>query len=370
MNMVVILRSGGPSCIPSLPFALLSPKAISFSCSSLSVCGFCRRILLPNKFPVNCMLSSLMSNACLGRFCGTCHKAAASLYPRKSHGIGILRTMSPCTSTGTFPATPPIVRPPSTIVLAAHITPPDAPQRSEEWFALRRDKLTTSTFSTALGFWKGNRRFELWHEKVFESGTEILQTSKKSAMEWGVLNEAAAIDRYRSITGREVSALGFATHSEERFDWIGASPDGLLDCFPEGGILEVKCPYNKGKPEMGLPWSTMPFYYMPQVQGQMEIMDREWVDLYCWTPNGSSIFRVDRERGYWELIHGILREFWWENVIPAREAVLLRSKEEAMSYKPTSTHKRTGLAIFKSIKLASEAKLLCKEIAGHIEFYR
>lgn len=189
-------------------------------------------------------------------------------------------------------------------------------------------------------------------------------------MEWGVLNEANAIDQYKSITGRDVSLLGFATHSEQQFDWLGASPDGLLGCFQGGGILEVKCPYNKGKPEKGLPWSTMPFYYMPQVQGQLEIMDREWADLYCWTPNGSTIFRVCRERGYWDLIREMLREFWWENVVPAREALSLGREEEVKSYKPTSTHKQTGLAIAKSIKLASEAKLLCREIAGHVEFYR
>lgn len=196
------------------------------------------------------------------------------------------------------------------------------------------------------------------------------ESSKMRAMEWGVLNEAVAIDRYKSITGREVSSLGFATHSEERFEWLGASPDGLLGCFPGGGILEVKCPYNKGKPEVALPWTTMPFYYMPQVQGQMEIMDRDWVDLYCWTPNGSTILRVCRERGYWELIHGILREFWWENVMPAREALLMGKEEEANMFKPASTHKRTGLAIVKSLKLASKAKLLCREIAGHVEFFR
>ncbi|KAF9602103.1 hypothetical protein IFM89_024870 [Coptis chinensis] len=40
--------------------------------------------------------------------------------------------------------------------------------------------------------------------------------------------------------------------------------DGLLEGCPGGGVLEVKCPYNKGKPELGLPWETMPFYYMPQ----------------------------------------------------------------------------------------------------------
>ena len=254
-------------------------------------------------------------------------------------------------------------------MFASNLSLSDVQQRSDEWFALRKDKLTTSTFSTALGFWKGSRRLELWHEKVFATEAQVMEDSKRNAMEWGVLNEAAAIDQYKKITGHEVNSMGFAVHSNVRFDWLGASPDGLLGCFPGGGILEVKCPYNKGKPETGLPWSAMPFYYMPQVQGQMEIMDCEWVDLYCWTPNGSTIFRVVRERGYWNLISGILREFWWENVIPARESLLLGCEEQAKSYQPASRHKQTGLAIAKSINLASQAKLLCREIAGHVEFY-
>lgn len=304
-----------------------------------------------NKIARNIEVCLPMCNSCITRFYGTHSKSVASIFSRrKSHGRSS-RTLS-------------------SLVLAAQVRPSDTPQRSEEWFALRKDKLTTSTFSTALGFWKGQRRFELWHEKVFASEVQIVEGAQRFAMDWGVLNEEAAIERYKSITGREVSSLGFAVHAEERFDWLGASPDGVLDCFPEGGILEVKCPiYNKGKPEIGLPWSKMPFYYMPQVQGQMEIMDREWLDLYCWTPNGSTIFRVCRDRSYWDLIHGILREFWWENVVPAREACLLDREEEAESYKPSSTHKQTGLAIFKSAKLAGEAKLLCREIAGHVEFY-
>ncbi|KAK9277206.1 hypothetical protein L1049_006745 [Liquidambar formosana] len=311
-----------------------------------------------------------MSNVCVTRFCSIHHKAAVPLLPRKNCGSEIFRTFSTGTLQLISPTALPISHPSSSIVLAARLTPSDAPQRSDEWFALRRDKLTTSTFGTALGLWKGNRRSELWHEKVFLSDKQPMEASKMGAMQWGVLNETAAIERYKSITGRDVSFLGFAIHADEEYDWLGASPDGLLGCFPDGGILEVKCPFNKGKPEMGLPWSTVPFYYMPQVQGQMEIMDRDWVDLYCWTPNGSTIFRVCRERGYWGLIHGILREFWWENVVPAREALLLGREEEARLYTPTSTHKQTGLVIFKSMKLASEAKLLCREIAGHIEFYR
>lgn len=291
-------------------------------------------------------------------------------FPRgPKHGLIFVRALYTCAAACISPIVSIVYRPTS-LRLNAQLKASHAPQRSEEWFALRKDKLTTSTFSTALGFWKGNRRCELWQEKVFAVDEEVTDASKTNAMEWGVLNEAVAIERYKSITGREVSSFGFATHSEERLEWIGASPDGLLDYFPESGILEVKCPYNKGKPETALPWTKMPFYYMPQVQGQMEIMDRDWVDLYCWTPNGSTVFRVCRDRDYWDLIHEILRQFWWENVLPAREAVLLGKEEEAKLYKPTPIHTQTGLVISRSLKLSSEVKLICREIAGHIEFYR
>jgi putative phage-type endonuclease len=259
--------------------------------------------------------------------------------------------------------------PSSALVVSSQLNSSDVAQRSEEWFALRKDKLTTSTFSTALGFWAGNRRSELWSEKVFGSTEIKLEDAARSAMNWGTVNESVAIEQYTSITGRSVGSLGFAVHTEANFGWLGASPDGVLGCDPDGGILEVKCPYNKGKPELALPWRAMPYYYMPQVQGLMEIMGRDWVELYCWTPNGSSVFRVPRDRGYWELIHEVLRDFWWGNVMPARELVLLGKEAEARSFEPQPKHRLTNLVIFRSRKLASEAKLLCKDIGGHVEFF-
>lgn len=160
-----------------------------------------------------------------------------------------------------------IVHSPSLQVLPSNLSLADVPQRSEEWFALRKDKLTTGAFGTALGLWKGSRRPELWQEKVFASEAQIMEAN--NAMAWGTLKEAVAVEQYKKITGDEVSSMGFAVHLKQSCYWLGASPDGVL------GILEVNCPHNKGKPEAGLPWLRMPFYYMPQVQGQMEIMDCE-----------------------------------------------------------------------------------------------
>ncbi|OVA06431.1 YqaJ viral recombinase [Macleaya cordata] len=310
-----------------------------------------------------------MTCACISRYRVLQQKAVILLPRRKRFGGGITQPCSTSASPVTSSSSSLILHVSSPVV-TCQLTHSNAPQKSDEWFALRKDKLTTSTFSTALGFWKGQRRSELWHEKVFAPETDSFTAAARACMDWGVLNEPVAIERYKSITGRDVDFLGFATHAEEQFRWIGASPDGLLGTCPGGGILEVKCPYNKGKPELGLPWSTLPFYYMPQVQGQMEVLDREWVDLYCWTPNGSTVFRVCREREYWQLINGILREFWWGNVIPARELLLLGKEEDVRLYEPAPTHRQTGLVISKSIKLAAESKLLCREIAGHVEFYK
>jgi hypothetical protein len=33
------------------------------------------------------------------------------------------------------------------------------------------------------------------------------------------------------------------------------------------GILEIKCPYNRGRPELAAPPQQPPWYYMPQVHG-------------------------------------------------------------------------------------------------------
>ncbi|KAK8965696.1 hypothetical protein KSP40_PGU020567 [Platanthera guangdongensis] len=177
-------------------------------------------------------------------------------------------------------------------------------------------------------------------------------------MNCGTGNEAAAMERYRSMTGNDVSFQGFAVSTETGSGWLGASPDGLVGCHLDAEILEVKCPYNKGRPELSSPWKTAPYYCMPQVQGKMEIMDRDWVDLYCWMPNGSVLFRVFRDREYWGLMHGMLRDFWCGSVVPARQVVAAEDEAAAMSYEPEARHELTGRLIGRSLKLAEKAAMV------------
>lgn len=250
--------------------------------------------------------------------------------------------------------------------------PTNVSQGSKEWFALRKHRLTASAFSTALGFWN-NRRVELWEEKAFFKDSLI----PNPAMSWGVLKEDTAVERYREITGNVVKEFGFQIYFEndELLSWLGASPDGLIKSCPSGlsgsseGILEVKCPYNKGRPELGLPWASVPYYYMPQLQGLLEILDMTLLDFYCWTPNASTVFRIRRDPDYWALIYEPLKEFWWENVMPARQAFLTHGEHFAYKYKPSPQHRYTNRIIAQSKVLAKKAPLICREINGHADFF-
>ncbi|KAK4345897.1 hypothetical protein RND71_036073 [Anisodus tanguticus] len=80
-----------------------------------------------------------------------------------------------------------------------------------------------------------NRRNELWHEKVFAPDVQLLPSLSRSAMDWRVLMEAVAIERYKSITDRDVSSLGFASHSDERLCWVGASRMVFLEVCQVAG---------------------------------------------------------------------------------------------------------------------------------------
>ena len=44
----------------------------------------------------------------------------------------------------------------------------------------------------------------------------------------------------------------------------------------------------------------------------MEVFDRDWCHLYCWTENGSAIYRYSRHAEYFGLMHESLAEFWWQ----------------------------------------------------------
>ncbi|KAL6770754.1 hypothetical protein ACKKBF_B32530 [Auxenochlorella protothecoides x Auxenochlorella symbiontica] len=212
-------------------------------------------------------------------------------------------------------------------------------QGSQAWHEARSARLTASAFSKALGFFPGDRE-TLWKEKL----GLLPPFQGNDATRWGTGAEARALQSYQRNTGYVVQGCAFAVKADDAVHgWLGASPDGLVEAGAgPPGLLEIKCPFNKGAPEEAWPPQHAIWYYMPQIQGQMEIMDREWCDLYVWTPaNGAAAFRIPRDRAYWAACFDVLAEFWWAHVVPARLALDGGREEGLEGMAPPPQHPAT-----------------------------
>lgn len=239
----------------------------------------------------------------------------------------------------------------------------------KNWQEQRKYKLTASTFAGAIGLWP-RRRVQLWLEKIghLDPFTGNLATC------WSNIKEEEALERYKIITGNVVRFPEFQVYRETdpEYDWLAASPDGTVDQvvydLSSRGVLEIKCPYFNGDMKKAFPWTRIPLHYIPQTQGLLEILDRDWMDFYVWTPNGSSLFRVDRDEEYWNLLKIALSDFWWNHVHTAREEcrkrVITDPLYELRAFRPAPRHELSVDIVYESKRLVDESKLLVREIYG------
>ncbi|KAF3432632.1 hypothetical protein FNV43_RR23734 [Rhamnella rubrinervis] len=175
----------------------------------------------------------------------------------------------------------------------------------QHWFKNWQELRQQALFPRAIGFWR-HRRVQLWLEKIgaIETFSGNLSTC------WSNIKEEEALERYKLITGNTVLFPEFQvygnTNENPGDNWLGASPDGIVDRLvselPSRGVLEIKCPFFNGDMANASPWSRIPLYCVPEAQGLMEIIDRDWMDFYVWTPKGSCLFRLYRDHEYWNVL--------------------------------------------------------------------
>lgn len=239
----------------------------------------------------------------------------------------------------------------------------------KNWEEQRKYKLTASTFAQAIGFWP-NRRVQLWLEKV---GVVEPFTGNR-ATRWNNEKEEEALERYKLITGNPVMFPDFHVSGKlnHQDNWLAASPDGIIDKnvygLPYGGVLEIKCPYYNGDVRKSYPWSHVPYNCIPQAQGLMEILDRDWMDFYVWTPKGSSLIRIHRDVEYWNVLKIALSDFWKDHVQPAREIysnyAVQDPLHELKSYWPAPKHELCRHIVNESKRVVGISRLLMREING------
>ncbi len=151
-------------------------------------------------------------------------------------------------------------------------TIPQPAQRSPEWYAFRKTRLTASDFGTAVGVNPYSDKKRLIRKKCgedqpFKAGPAIIH---------GVKYEDVAIAIYERRCDVKVREYGCIPHST--LNYLGASPDGIC-CYTSnnknlvGRMLEIKCPKSRKLD------GTIPGYYYLQVQGQLEVCDLEYCDF-------------------------------------------------------------------------------------------
>ena len=193
-------------------------------------------------------------------------------------------------------------------------------QRSPEWFAARCGIPTASSFDkiiTPTG--KASTQAEAYGFTVLaERLTGYAQSwSGNQWTERGAELEDEARGYYEFVTGRTVQPVGFCL-TDDRM--VGCSPDGLIG---EDGALELKCP----KPETHVKYllkGGMVSDYIPQVQGQLYVTGRQWVDFvsYC-RGIEALIVRVARDQAYIDVLAKQLLAF---NVDLKAKETILRAK--------------------------------------------
>ncbi len=183
-------------------------------------------------------------------------------------------------------------------------------QRTPEWFAARKGRVTASSVGAILGHDPYRDRDDVMRAMVREWHGAESEFSGNVATEYGTHHEAGALAEYEMETGVTVDPVGFVTREE----WAGCSPDGLIGMF--GGI-EVKCPYGKRKMTESEEFKALddqPHYY-DQVQFSLWVCERAWWDVLQWAPSWAICERVTPDNGWRSRNLPKLRSFWDDYIV-------------------------------------------------------
>lgn len=171
-------------------------------------------------------------------------------------------------------------------------------QGSQDWFEARRGLLTGSNVGAALGLNPWKTPEDLIRQMVREYHGAESDFQGNIATEYGHLHEPLALMDYMGKTGNYVEECGFFVHPEH--DWLGASPDGLID---DDTALEVKCPFGlrnkKGDDLVFKSAEEQPHYYA-QMQVELACADRKEAHFYQWTKHGDNLEIVPFNPQWWE----------------------------------------------------------------------
>lgn len=154
----------------------------------------------------------------------------------------------------------------------------DVPQYSEAYDRLKIGIPTSSNFDKIITpqgkpskQWRGYACL-LIAERILRQKIELYHSP---AMERGLIVEADAVDWYEFDQDVTVQRGGFITDDNHT---LGCSPDRLVG---DDGLLEIKAPLPHTQVEYWIS-GEVGERFRPQLQGQLYVSQRSWVDIVCW----------------------------------------------------------------------------------------
>jgi hypothetical protein len=161
-------------------------------------------------------------------------------------------------------------------------------QQTPDWFKLKLDFPFSGSNATAIH--TGGKGLETlcWETVAQKLSNKPKESFSNEHTERGNELESQAVDIYELYTGNKVESVGFITNS--KYEMAGVSPDGLVG---DDGLLEVKCfadvKYLKLlanlKQNGSLQREDIENGYWYQMQQQLLITERKWVDYILYNPN-------------------------------------------------------------------------------------
>lgn len=180
----------------------------------------------------------------------------------------------------------------------------DVIQGTPEWFVARCGLPTASNFDKIVTM-KGERSKQREKYLYQLSGEKIIgkpeETYSNVNMIRGQELEVEARQLYELMTSETVSQVGFCVA-----EGYGASPDGLIG---KDGLLEIKSPLLSTHVSYLLK-GGLPSDYFQQVQGQLLVTGRKWLDFLSYYPAMKPfIIRVTPDKEFQKALETELKAF-------------------------------------------------------------
>lgn len=179
-------------------------------------------------------------------------------------------------------------------------------QGTQEWLQLRCGIPTASEFDRILTP-KGKPSIQAENFMYGLLSERIMGRPRTEAvsfwMERGSVMEAEAVAFYEFQKDIETVPVGLITNDAGT---IGASPDRLVG---DDGLAEFKCPAEHTHVAYLLGKAVDQTYY-PQLQGQLWITERKWVEICSYHPAMPPVIvRVERDEQYIEMLSKAVTAF-------------------------------------------------------------